>query len=96
MKTNPVAPLRTLLRKSDSSQDELWLQQARAACAESLRLIEARSSTDEFADRDTRACVLAVSKSLQWVLSGQSSPSQLTTTARRAIQVFDRISSAAA
>ncbi len=91
MTKNPAVPLQALISGPNAGSEDHWLDQARAACAESLERIEAMRDTVA-ADRDTLACLGAVSKSLQWVLSSDSSASQLTFTVRRAIQVFDRIS----
>ena len=42
-------------------------------------------------DRDTRVCLLAIARSLQWVLSEGTTPAEMATTIRRTRQIFDRM-----
>lgn len=96
MTIDPVLPLQALLgtwnADTSANDDENWLFQARAACAETLTRIETLRESPAAADRDVQVCLTAVIKSLQWVLADQPSANEMSVTVRRAVQVFDRIS----
>ena len=65
---------------------------ARQACRESLSRIDQILANACPPDHDSRACLLAIAKSLQWVQGDKTSAAEMTQTVRRALQIFDRMS----
>ncbi len=92
MRSDPSLPLQRLPALPVAQSNPQWLTAARQACRESLSNIDQILADAVPPDQDSRACLLAIAKSLQWVQGENTSAPEMTQTVRRALQIFDRMS----
>ncbi|MEZ5741035.1 MAG: hypothetical protein R3E68_17365 [Burkholderiaceae bacterium] len=76
--------------------DGNWHDAALDACRESLARIERLFATDPVNDRESAACLDAVRRSLEWVLTEPASEDQIAQTVQRANRAFNLLATRAA